>query len=283
MKKTDFTITIVGAGGKMGTRITNNLMKHNYNLLFSEKGEVGLKVIKERGLKNSKVEDAVPVSDLIIMAVPDIYIGVISNEVVPLMKNNATLLLLDPAAAYAETVTLREDCSFVVAHPGHPPLYRKQDTVEAYNDFFGGILARQDVFMALYQGKEENYEIAQQVCREMWAPVDSIFRVTVDQMILLEPAAAEVAGGSVIYLLKEVIAELVQRGIPEEAARSFMLGHLRTVMAIVLGVIPTQVSDACRLAIEQNYDRIVNKNWKGIFEPEVVKKTVKGMLKLEED
>lgn len=275
------TITILGAAGKMGDRITNNLVKYDYNLLFCEKGEAAIENLNERGLNNTKSEEAIPGSDLIILSVPDTLIGKISEQVVPMMKKDATLLLLDPAAAYAEEVTLREDCSFVVVHPGHPPLYREQDNLESYGDFFGGVLARQDVVAALIQGKEENFEIAKKVAKDMWAPVDNIYDITVDQMILLEPAAVEVAGGSVIYLIRDVIEELTERGIPEEAARSFVLGHLRTVLAIVLDVIPAPVSDACKLAIEQNYDRIIKENWKEIFEPDVVQKTVEGMLGLD--
>lgn len=274
------TITILGAAGKMGTRITNNLVKHDYNLLFCEKGEAAVEKLHEQGLANTEINKAVSESDLIIMSVPDTLIGTISEQIVPMMKNGTILLLLDPAAAYAREVSLRDDCSFVVVHPGHPPLFREQDNLEAYSDFFGGVLARQDVVAALVQGREEHFEIAKKVCKDMWAPVDNIYDITVEQMILLEPAAVEVAGGSVIYLIRDVIKELTKRGIPEEAARSFVLGHLRTVLAIVLDVIPDPVSDACKLAIEQNYNRIIKENWKDIFEPDVVQKTVKGMLGL---
>ncbi|QTL99345.1 oxidoreductase [Iocasia frigidifontis] len=273
------TISIIGAAGKMGTRITNNLLKSNYNLLFCENGETGIAKLKERGLTNTETEKAIPQSDLVILSVPDNLIGKISEEIVSMMKKDATLLLLDPAAAYAGEVSLRDDCSFVVVHPGHPPLYRAQDNLEAYNDFFGGV-ARQDVVAALFQGKEKHFEIGKKVAKDMWAPVDNVYDVTVDQMILLEPAAVEVAGGSVVYLIRDVIGELTERGIPKEAAQSFVLGHLRTVLAIVLDVIPAPVSDACKLAIEQNYNRIIKEDWKEIFESDVVEETVKGMLGL---
>lgn len=273
------TISIIGAAGKMGTRITNNLLKSDYNLLFCENGETGITKLKERGLANAETEKAVPQSDLVILSVPDNLIGKISGKIVSMMKKDATLLLLDPAAAFAGEVSLRDDCSFVVVHPGHPPLYREQDNLEAYGDFFGGV-ARQDVVAALFQGKEEHFEIGKKVARDMWAPVDNVYDVTVDQMILLEPAAVEVAGGSVVYLIRDVIEELSKRGIPKEAAQSFVLGHLRTVLAIVLDVIPAPVSDACKLAIEQNYNRIIKEDWQEIFEPDVVEETVKGMLGL---
>ncbi|MQY58479.1 MAG: oxidoreductase, partial [Clostridia bacterium] len=37
------TVAIIGAGGKMGSRCTDNLIKENYKLLLCEKGKAGLK------------------------------------------------------------------------------------------------------------------------------------------------------------------------------------------------------------------------------------------------
>jgi D-apionate oxidoisomerase len=270
-------VAILGAGGKMGARVTANLRKKDYQLFFCERGPA-VERLRALQVECSAPEQAVPASDLVVLAVPDVLIGQVSKEVVPLLRPGATLVLLDPAAAYARTVTMRDDCTFVVAHPCHPALYRRQDTLEAYEDYFGQTAARQDIVVALYAGKEADYPAAEQLCRDMFAPVERAFRITVDQMILLEPAAAEVGGGSVTYFLRDVIAELVQRGLPREAALSFMMGHVRTVLALTLGLIPGQVSDACKIAIEENYDKIFKEDWRKIFEPEVVRKTVEGML-----
>lgn len=73
------TVTIIGAGGKMGCRIADNLVKREYTLLFCEKGEAGLARLKEKGLEAIETEKAVPASDLIIMAVPDAKLGEYQN------------------------------------------------------------------------------------------------------------------------------------------------------------------------------------------------------------
>jgi ketol-acid reductoisomerase len=135
------TVTIMGAGGKMGLRILNNLVKTAYNLLLCEVGERGIRLIEEKGLSVTAIEEAVGQSDFIIMAVPDAILGKISQDVVPLMKAGATFILLDPAAAYAEEIALRDDCTFVVTHPCHPGLFTEQETPEAKADMFGGVAA----------------------------------------------------------------------------------------------------------------------------------------------
>ena len=58
-------------------------------------------------VKKRSTEDAVPDGDFIIMVVPDAVLGKISPDVVPKNKENATFILIDPAAAYADEVLLR--------------------------------------------------------------------------------------------------------------------------------------------------------------------------------
>jgi len=99
------TITIIGAGGVAGSKVTEKLLKGNYNVFLCEKGE-GIRKLRERGLTTTSIEEAVPKSDIVIMTVPDNKIGEVSEKVVPLMKSNATLILLDPAAAYIGEIVI---------------------------------------------------------------------------------------------------------------------------------------------------------------------------------
>ncbi|MCK5093890.1 MAG: NAD(P)-binding domain-containing protein, partial [Spirochaetes bacterium] len=85
----DTTIALMGAGGKMGTRILNNLVKTDFNLLLCETAPQGIKAIEERGYTVTGMEKAIPEGDFIIMAVPDAVLGKISHDVVPRMKANA--------------------------------------------------------------------------------------------------------------------------------------------------------------------------------------------------
>lgn len=273
----NITVTIMGAGGKMGTRILNNLVKRDYNLLLCEKAPQGVDMIKGRGLDVTAMEEAIPKSDFIIMAVPDALLGSISHSVVPLMRADATFILLDPAAAYAQEISLREDCTFVVTHPCHPGLFVEQETSEARADMFGGVTAKQDIVIALLRGKEDNFKIAHEICKQMFAPVMEAHRITVEQMAILEPAMAEVVGASCVTLLKEAMDEAVSRGVPEEAARAFMLGHVRIALAILF-LSSNPFSDAAYRAINFGKERIFKDNWKDVFEEKSIKEVLQRML-----
>ena len=278
MSKQGVTIGVIGAGGKMGGRITDNLVNTNYNVLYCEKAEKGVEVLEEKGLTVSLMEEVTEVSDFLILAVPDTKIKVVSEKVVPEMKEGATLILLDPAAAYAEDLALRDDCTFIVTHPCHPALFSEQDTPEAKKDYFGGVAAKQDIVIALIQGDESNFQAADEICKKIFAPVVNSYRITVEQMALLEPAAAEVVIASAAVIMKEALDEVVKRGVPEEAARSFLLGHTQIPLAIAFNEISSPFSDAAKVAIKVGHDKIFKENWKEVFEPEVVKKTIDYML-----
>jgi len=270
-------IAIIGAGGTAGNKVSEKLsLVGNYDLRLCEKGE-GIAKLKRMGLTPTDVERAVPESDVVIMTVPDSIIEDVSKNVVPMMKGGATMILLDPAAAYLREVTLRDDCSFVVAHPCHPPLFGKQETAEAYNDFFGGI-AKQDIVIALLHGNEEDFKAAEKICIDSFAPVVRCHRITVDQMAVLEPITAEVVAGSAAALMKEALEEAVRLGVPEEAARAFMLGHMSIILAIFFGRTEHKISEAAIAAIRYGRGRIFKEDWQEIFKDTEMRKIIHDIL-----
>jgi D-apionate oxidoisomerase len=277
------TISIIGAGGKMGGRITDNLRKLSYTLHLCETAEAGIRRVQDKGLSITSAATAVPASSVVILAVPDARMAGVSKEIVPLMKKGAIAILLDPAAAYNGEVSLRDDCTFVVTHPCHPPLFGKQDSDEARLDFFGGVLARQDIVVALHRGTEEGFAAAEKICREMFAPVMKAHRITVEQMAILEPAAAEVVAAAAATLIKQATDQAVSLGVPPEAARSFLLGHTQIPLAIVFGEIGSPFSDAARIAVKVGFEKVVNPNWRDVFKPEVIRSTIHRMLHPEEE
>ncbi|WP_265525059.1 NAD(P)-binding domain-containing protein [Paenibacillus sp. JDR-2] len=119
-------IALIGAGGKMGCRITDNMRKGDHFVSYVEIGSKGIERLAERGIVPVRQEEAVPDADVIILAVPDVAIGQISAAVVPLMKAGALLLLLDPAAAFLGELPSRSDISYFVAHPCHPPVFNDE-------------------------------------------------------------------------------------------------------------------------------------------------------------
>ncbi|RYZ76155.1 MAG: semialdehyde dehydrogenase, partial [Proteobacteria bacterium] len=88
-------IALIGAGGKMGCRLTDNFLKcPQYLLDYLEISERGIQNLKERNVLLANEDDAVPGADVVILAVPDVHIGAISQNLIPKMKPGAVVLTL---------------------------------------------------------------------------------------------------------------------------------------------------------------------------------------------
>ena len=268
------TVTLVGAGGKMGNRITDNLKDSEYQMFYLEVSSTGIEDLQEKGLSVSKQEDAIPQSDLVILAVPDIFIGKVSAGIVPQMKSGAILLALDPAAPLAGHLPKRDDLTYMVVHPCHPSVFNYEPTEEAHRDYFGGITAKQNMVCALMQGPEDHYSIGETVSKKMFAPIINCHRVTVDQMGILEPALSETLCATCLSVIKKGMEEAVRRGVPEAAARDFVLGHINVELAILFGQTSAALSDAAQKAVDQAESVLFKEDWKKIFEPENVQQQI---------
>jgi len=216
--------------------------------------------------------------DAVILAVPDVVIGKVSSTIVPQMKEGALLILLDPAAAYLDQLPKRADVSYFVTHPCHPPIFNDETSLEAKEDFFGGVAAKQAVVCALIQGPEEHYASGEQIAIEIYAPVMRAHRMTLDQMAMLEPAMAETIGATAALLLRDAMNEAVKNGVPAEAARDFMIGHLNILLAVAFGKAKNPLSDACLVAVEYGREHLIQPNWNELFKPESIRKQIERML-----
>lgn len=271
-------IAVVGAAGKMGTRVRTRLQEKGHRILCSEQGARGVEALERIGVENRSVAEVASAADYVFLAVPDRFIGSVAKEIIPNLRNGATAVLLDPAAAYLGQIPQRKGCNVVVTHPCHPTLFRRQDSVEAYHDHFGGITATQDIVLALQSGSESALDETEPLCREVFAPVDTVHRITVEQMALLEPTTVEAINGAAIALMKASMDEAVARGVPPAAARAFVLGHLNVIGAVVFGETDFPVSDAAAIAMEIGKEYAVKDDWRRAFEPAEVRKTIVRML-----
>lgn len=265
------TITILGAGGKMGCRITDNLKDSKYKMLYVEVSEPGKQNLAKRGLSVTPAEQALPISDVVILAVPDNLIEKISANVVPQMKSGAGMIVLDPAAPCAGKLYKRADVSYMAAHPCHPPLFDDETDPEARKDYFGGIKAKQNIVCALFQGPETAYGPIEEVCKLMYAPIINSYRVTVEQMAILEPALSETTIATCIVVMKEAIEEAISRGVPREAAYAFAMGHIKIAAAIVFGAIGSPFSDGAKKAVDRAKKYIFRDDWKKVFDQDNIK------------
>lgn len=270
-------IALMGAGGKMGCRITDNLKDiKRYQVAYLEVSAEGRARLAERDISPSAPEAALADADAVILALPDRLIGTISQEVVPQLKAGAMVIGLDPAAPYAEVMPVRSDLSYFVTHPCHPPVFHDEVTPEARLDWFGGVHAKHHIVCALHHGPEEDYARGEAVARDMYQPVMNAYRVTVEQMAILEPALAETTAATLVTAMKEALDEAVKMGVPYEAAEAFLMGHIRVPLAIIFGYADFPFSDGAKLAIDQAYDKIFKPGWKeAIFDKEALKKSVR--------
>ncbi|WP_440899912.1 phosphogluconate dehydrogenase C-terminal domain-containing protein [Actinosynnema sp.] len=277
----NLTIAVIGAGGKMGMRVSNNLARTSHTVFYSENSEPGQVRVKDAGREVTDTAEAVKDAQVVILAVPDIALGPVSAQVVPQLKSGAIVLTLDPAAAYAGLLTKRDDVEFVVAHPCHPSVFLQRKTPEEVADTFGGIAAAQDVVAAIESGNEAAQAVAAEVIRTMYAPVVDVHWVTVKQLAYLEPTLVETVACMVGALLKAALEETVNTvGVPEPAARAMLLGHVQVALANTLkGDNP--FSDACLIAMDYGRETIVKDDWKKIFNDGELDAVIAKMLHLD--
>lgn len=270
------TVALLGAGGKMGCRVTDNLRKSDYAVRHVEISEPGVAALASRGITPVPLEEAVAGADVVILAIPDVAIGRVSHQVVPMLKPGAMAIILDAAAPYAGELPQRSGISYFVTHPCHPPVFSEENDPETRRDFFGGIRARQNIVCALMQGPEEAYTLGEEIARTMFAPVMQAHRCTMEQIAILEPALSETVAATCVTVIHEAMQEAIRRGVPPQAARDFLLGHINIELAIVFGELTTaRFSDGALKAIEEAKSVLFQPDWKKVFEPEEIARSVR--------
>lgn len=274
------TIALFGAAGKMGTRISRRLVDApQYTTLYVEAGKPAQQELRLRGLEPANPTVAAREADIVVLALPDKLLGKVSHELVPIMKPGAMLVTLDPAAAHSGELLVRPDLAYFVTHPCHPPVVNDETDPEARLDFFGAIKAKQHVVAALMQGDEADYANGESLVRAIFAPVMNVYRVTVEQMAILEPALSETVVLTCMVIITEAIEEAVSRGVPREAARQFVLGHMNVDIGILFNYIDAQLSDGAKMAVARARGMLFQPDWKDIFQPENVLREVKAITR----
>lgn len=265
------TIALFGAGGKMGRRLSKNLQQSDFAVRHVEVSEAGRKSpADELGLACVDESTALDGADVVILAVPDVAIGKVAANISPKLKAGTMVVVLDAAAPFAGHLPKRDDLVYFVTHPCHPPIFNEETAIEAKRDFFGGFAARQHIVCSLMQGPEEAYALGEKIGRTIYAPVMRSHRVTVEQMALLEPGLSETVIASLLDVMREAMDEVVARGVPKEAARDFLLGHLNILGAVIFDEIEGQFSDACNKAITFGKPVLMRDDWKRVFEPDEI-------------
>jgi len=270
------TIALFGAGGKMGVRLGRNLKNSDYNVRAVEVSGPGRARVKsELGWEAMDADTALKGAEIVILAVPDTAIGKVAGGIVNQLAPGTMVMVLDAAAPFAGHLPVRKDITYFVTHPCHPPIFNDETAMPAKLDRFGGVAAKQAIVNALMQGPEEDYAKGEAVARAFWAPVMRSHRVTVEQMALLEPGLSETVCASLLDVMREAMDEVVRRGVPKDAARDFLLGHMNILGAVIFKEQEGVFSDACNKAIEFGKPALMRDDWKRVFEPDEIVASVK--------
>ncbi|UUZ72349.1 NAD(P)-binding domain-containing protein [Polaromonas sp. P1(28)-8] len=270
------TIALFGAGGKMGVRLARNLQGSDYRVRHVEVGAVGRQRLKdELGVDCVSVEAALDGAGVVILAVPDTLIGKVAAEISPKLQPGTMVITLDAAAPFAGHLPDRPDLVYFVAHPCHPPIFNDESTSEARRDFFGGAHAKQSIVSALMQGTDADFELGEAVAKVIYQPILRSYRLTVEQMALLEPGLSETVCATLLDVMREAMDEVVARGVPKDAARDFLLGHMTILGAVIFKEIPGQFSDACNKAIAFGKPRLMRDDWKKVFDHDEIADSIR--------
>ncbi len=268
------TIALFGAGGKMGARLSKNLIGSAYRVRHVEVGAAGRERLKqELGIDCVTPEAAVDGADVVILAVPDTLIGQVAAQISANLRPGTMVMALDAAAPFAGHLPDRKDLVYFVAHPCHPSIFDAQ--AHASLDYFGGAKAPQAVVCALMQGSEQDFALGEDIAKIIYAPITRSHRVTVEQMAMLEPGLSETVCATLLDTVREAMDEVVARGVPAEAARDFLLGHIAIELAVVFKHIPGVFSDACNKAITFGKPRLLRDDWKNVFDHDELALSIK--------
>jgi hypothetical protein len=269
-------IALFGAGGKMGIRLGMNLAKSDFEVRHVEVSDIGKDRLKtEIGADPVEPDTAIDGADVVILAVPDTAIGKVTENLVAKLDSGTMVVILDAAAPYAGHLPERDDITYFISHPCHPPIFNDETTEAGRKDYFGGIAAEQGVVNALVQGPEEHYDLGDEISRVIFAPVSRTHRCSVEQLAYLEPGLSETVCASLLTVMRDAMDEVVKRGVSKECARDFLLGHMNILGAVIFEEIDGVFSDACNKAIEFGVPALMKEDWKRIFEPEEILASVK--------
>jgi hypothetical protein len=264
-------IALFGAGGKMGYRLASNLRGSRFSVRHVEVSDVGKGRLKSGlGIDTISADAALEGAEVVILAVPDTHIGKVAAGISSKLRAGTMVVALDAAAPFAGHLPARPDLTYFVTHPCHPPIFNDETDMAAKHDHFGGVSAKQHIVSALMQGPDSAYALGEEIAKVIWAPVMRSHRVTVEQMALLEPGLSETVCATLLVVMREAMDDVVARGVPKEAARDFLLGHMNVLGAVIFGEVEGVFSDACNKAIEFGKPNLMRPDWKKVFEPQEI-------------
>jgi hypothetical protein len=113
--------------------------------------------------------------------------------------------------------------------------------------------------------------------RDIFGPVRDAYRLTTEEMALLEPALVESLQQTFVETIHEGMETVVEMGVPEEAARAFVMGHLRIQIAVVFGMTDFPFSDAAQQKSAEAREELFRDDCAEILTRERTKESVRDI------
>ena len=169
-----------------------------------------------------------------------------------MLKPGTMLIALDIAAPMAGALPKRDDLTYFVTHPCHPSVFGGE-TDPAHRTIFSAALCARRISSARWcKVPRKLMQSGEAIARAIYAPVLNSHRCTAEQMAILEPVLSETVLGTCLTIVGEAMQEAVKLGVPEAAARDFLLGHLKVELGIVFKLFEgATFSDGALKAIEE--------------------------------
>lgn len=267
-------IALLGAGGKIGSRVAGKLAAGGFALRPVETAPEGRARLAEQGFQAMPLDQALAGAEAVVLALPDRVIGQVVREMLPSLNPGTMLVVLDAAAPYADHLPKdRPDLSYFITHPCHPPLWCDSDDPAERADSFG-LVAPQSIVCALMQGPEEHYAAGEAIGRAMWGPILRSHRVEAEHVAILEPGLSEMVALPLCVAMGQAVDRCTELGVPRAAAVDFLLGHLNVELAVVMGRLPNIFSDGAKRMIDFATPLMLQQNWRETLEPRRLKQAV---------
>ena len=98
-------------------------------------------------------------------------------------------------------------------------------------------------------------------------------------MAMLEPALVETLAQTCMEVVKEGHDRLVAAGVPKDAVRDFVLGHLRTQIAVLFGEVNGTFSDAAYKISQRARPVLFKEGWHRIFDLADIREQVRDITR----
>src|SRR5690625_3818980 len=266
----------------MGRRITRSLraMPEKYEMRLVEISDQSRELrYNENGITPKELKAALARTQRVVLATPDRLAGRITSDLMPRLETGTNLLSLDPAAAHAERIPLREDINVYACHPSHPPLYDllAETDPEARKDYWGSGQAQQALVIAKAWGPDDTFDVVEVLAQDMFTPISRTHRITIDQMALLEPALTESVTNAALDVMRQARDIAIGKGLPEQAVNDFFMGHLQIGIALIFDQIDSKMSEGAAKALVEAREVLFKEDWERILDADMVKKSTKSI------